>query len=72
MPLCVILQRVRLLRTRSADLALLRRSVRLNLLHLNCGLVNDLLSKSALELAEMITTHLTEDNRQKNRESVPA
>lgn len=66
--MCIMMQRVRSLRTRSIDLAQLRRSVRLNLLHLNCGVVNDLLSNTALELADMITTYLTEDNRQKNKE----
>ena len=61
-------QRVRSLRACSAELAELRRSVRLNLLHINCGAVNDLLSNTALELVEMITTHLINVNRQKNKE----
>ena len=63
-------QRVKSLRSTSVELGELRRSVRMNLLHLNCGQVNDLLSGMALELAEIITTHLVEDNRQKNKESV--
>ena len=63
-------QRVRSLRSSSAELAEQRRSVRLNLVHLICGQVNDLLSDMALELAELITTHLVDDNRQKNKELV--
>ena len=62
------MQRVRSLRSCSADLTELRRSVRLNLLHLSCGQVNDLLSHTTLELADMITIHLTDDNREKNKE----
>ena len=45
-------------------------SVRLNLLFLSCGQVNDLLSGVAVELAALISTHLVEDNRQKNKELV--
>ena len=71
MTFTAINQRVRSLRSSSAELAELRRSVRLNLLHLSCGQVNDLLSGMTVELAELITTHLVEDNRQKNKESVP-
>ena len=65
--LCTV-QRVKSLRDCSAELAELRRSVRLNLLHVSCGMVNDLLSQTAMELADMITTYLIEDNRQKNKE----
>lgn len=46
----------------------MRRCVRLNLLQLSCGVVNDLLSHITTELADMITTYLIEDNRQKNKE----
>lgn len=42
--------------------------MRLNLLLLRCGEVNDLLSQTAGELADMIATHLTSVNREKNKE----
>ena len=61
-------QRIKSLRVCSAELAELRRSARLSLVHLSCGQVNDLLSQTAAELAEMIVTHLTDDNREKNKE----
>lgn len=62
------LQRIQTLRDCSACLGELRRSARLNLLQLSCGQINDLLSCTALELANVITTHLIDDNREKNKE----
>lgn len=67
--ICVsYLQRIQTLRDCSVGLGELRRSARLNLLQLSCGQINDLLSSMALELANVITTHLIEDNREKNKE----
>ena len=62
------LQRIASLRACSGELAVLRKSVRLSLLLLSCGEVNDLLSQTAEELADLVATHLTDVNREKNKE----
>lgn len=61
-------QRIDHLRAQSGELAVLRQTVCLNLLSLDCKDVNLLLSRRASDLAERLIAFLVSKNRDLNKE----
>ena len=61
-------KRISKLRTQAGELSVLRRTVCLNFIALDCTEVNLLLARRVLELADRIVAFLVNSNKETNRE----